>query len=124
MKFVIQPEIVAELAGDLLTHAHDRQIVLGPVAWIKSEGETIWYFHAITGPEFQTHSVELEDGSKDEATAYRNAVVLAIARNQQGGILIHDCDDELYAIRLCEALWPGEEVSRIRAAVEKERVLQ
>ena len=31
-----------------------------------------------------------------------------------------DCDDEVKMVRLCEALWPGELTSQLRAAVEAE----
>jgi hypothetical protein len=35
-------------------------------------------------------------------------------------LVIIDIDDELKMARLCEALWPGERVTRLRKGVEAE----
>jgi hypothetical protein len=35
-------------------------------------------------------------------------------------LVIHDAGDEVTMARLCESLWPGEQVTKLRQATENE----
>jgi hypothetical protein len=53
-----------------------------------------------------------------EVDELRASVMLALV--QRRPLVIHDMDDEIAMVRLCEMLWPGKRISKLRAAVEAE----
>lgn len=103
---------VREMAGD-------RTVVLGPLAWQPSDGMAakIWYFLVVTSD--RRHAAVIDqitvqrDTDRDE---FRMALLTA-----KPALVVHDTDDELNMARLCEKLWPGERISRIRSEIEAER---
>jgi len=40
---------------------------------------------------------------------------------RQRGATVHDVEDDLEAMRICERLWPGLRASKVRRAIEQER---
>jgi hypothetical protein len=99
----------------------DRNLVLGPLVWQPSDGAVAkrWYFRISgCGPKgWRTDCVVCDGNDRD---ALRAEVLMHVAMVGRP-VVIHDCDDELYEIKRCETLWPGERVTRIRKAIEAER---
>lgn len=110
-----------EVIDYLLANATDSQIVFGPIVWQpKPEGEgRRWYFMIATcGPDgFRCDSISADD-SVQLVEDMRFSLMLAMVAP---GRVLHDTDDELYAARLCETLWPGERITALRKTIERER---
>lgn len=109
-----------------LRDATDVNVVLGPVCWLPGKdgsGARRWYFTiATSGPEGFRHD-SIESDSEDTCDQLRRAVWMALVQRKPR--VIHDCDDELYSVRLCETLWPGPRITALRKKVEDEhRALQ
>jgi hypothetical protein len=49
--------------------------------------------------------------------------LLAALLRRKGGVIVHDVADELQMVKLCEGLWPGEKISKIRKQIEFERAI-
>lgn len=101
----------------------DNNIVIGPLVWrLSDDGKKQWYF-AVSASEkgrgFRTDAIDIGPGIDPHEA--RQSTILDFARHRNPALAIHDTDDELYAIRLCESLWPGERVTRLRQAIEAER---
>lgn len=63
-------------------------------------------------------ATKLVAGEGMEVDELRASVMLALV--QRRPLVIHDMDDEIAMVRLCEMLWPGKRISKLRAAVEAE----
>jgi hypothetical protein len=111
------------MARHVLEKSDDINVVIGPVvlAPIGQDGPN--YFTVATSERdrgFRYDQISIGEGY-DGATM-RLGLAMALARHKP--IVIHDVDDELYMARLCETLWPGERITKLREAVEAERAVK
>jgi hypothetical protein len=121
-KAVKQDQSVNDTASHLLNGIGDRQVVVGPLCWQPSDGASakLWYFVVATaGKDHRFRCDQIIVPDRIEGNSMRYAVIAALTRHPP--IVIHDMSDELQMARLCEALWPGKRISKIRAQVEAER---
>ena len=111
---------IADALDHPLGKATDINVVVGPVQWHPHAEGPRWYFMVATcGPDgFRCDKLDVE-GDADEADDVRAALFGALI--QRRPLVVHDTDDELYMARLCETLWPGERITRLRQGVELER---
>ena len=117
---------IRDIVAFTLSDAGDLHVVVGPLCNQRSDGTSArrWYFHISTcGPDkqFRTDSVTLAETSSDDIEGMertRAALVRRLAAYPPR--VIHDMDDEIATVRLCEQLWPGEAITRLRQAVETE----
>jgi hypothetical protein len=122
-KVVEEARSVNDLITYLLKGMSDRQVVIGPLVWQPSDGTSAkrWYFVVATAGKdhhFRCDEIVVPDNGV-EGNSMRRAVIGALTRHRP--IVIHEMDDELHMARLCEVLWPGERISKIRAMLEAER---
>jgi hypothetical protein len=121
---VTTPEVIVEVA---LADSDSVHVVLGPTLWHESNPEQKYFVIATSerGRGFRC------DQNEFYRVAFRKILIadkhdrLRILRAlvaRKPALVIHDCEGagEVYMARLCEALWPGERISRLRAAVEEE----
>jgi hypothetical protein len=111
----------AQIAEHVLRNVNSPHIVIGPTTWQPSDGTAgkRWYVTIAAseaGRGFRCDQVILSPDSPEEDRA--GIMAAFVARRP---IVIHDVDDELYMARLCETLWPGPEITKLRQAVEAER---
>jgi hypothetical protein len=92
--------------------------VVGPLVWRPSDGiaDKVWYFvlvlfYADKGLRIIRFDVECES----------ERTLMLRTLQQQPPVIIHDTDDELEMVKLCEVIWPCARISKIRAKVEAER---
>jgi hypothetical protein len=116
MKKLLPCGNVEAMVEQILGGMTDRHVVVGPLLWQPSDGTASkrWYFIVGTGDASGARFDEVmvtEDG-------LRYAFIAALIGHRP--IVIHDVGCELEMARLCEILWPGERVSRLRRAVEAE----
>jgi hypothetical protein len=93
--------------------------VLGPVVWELNDDLRRWYFIAITGNDKGARIDRLAAATKPLCQDLRSALAIALVHHRP--LVIHDMDDELEMMRLCEILWPSPKTTRIRARIEAER---
>ncbi len=106
----------------ILRDTNDINVVVGPTCWRPSDGMAarVWYFVVSTsecGRGWRCDQLVIPPSS--DKVAFRAEFLLELVRRKP--LVIHDTDDELYAARLCETLWPGERITRIRKTIEAER---
>jgi hypothetical protein len=114
------------VADYALGDAGEPCIVVGPCCYQPSDGRTArrWYFCISTcGPDkqFRTDSVTVDPSwgeGLDGAEAARASFLRMLMTRKP--LVIHDVGDEVTMARLCESLWPGEWVTKLRQAVEDE----
>ena len=110
----------------------DNQLVIGPICWKPSDGTVSknWYF-TISGctakkcwwTEMVAFPPDWQDINLMKVMRADFAInLVAEGTRLSRALILHDCDDELYAIRLCELLWPGDRVRKVRQEIERERV--
>jgi hypothetical protein len=99
----------------ILSDTDSLHVVVGPVVWHDSNPTEKYFIIATSeaGRGFRCDRLSIADDGD------RLAVLAALF--QRRPLVIHDCDDELYMARLCETLWPGERISKLRATLEAER---
>jgi hypothetical protein len=119
MKLTIDAAIEHMLKDAIMPH-----VVVGPLVWQPSDGQSPkrWYFMISScGPRgFRCDKVDISpDFDENERKQLRGNVMLALIARPP--VVIHDVDDELSAARICEVLWPGERITAIRKAIEKDR---
>ena len=99
----------------------DPHVIVTPLVWKPSEGHAAeeWYFTVAVNKAGRCFITSINIGpEKDDQT--RSAFILGII-NVKPPRVVHDFGDELQAAKLCGALWPSEETSRLRKAIEEER---
>jgi len=134
--------IAARICG-LCSSSHG-EIVVSPMVWFPRQppGTRDWSFNVSVGGRagkgrIRWSSINIADLDYEPAPQIHPLIaaavdtVIAIKRPEaraaiintlrQRGATVHDMADELDAIRLCERLWPGPKVTKIRQAVERER---
>jgi hypothetical protein len=116
-------DTMQQAADHVLRGSNDINVVVGPLVWKPSDGKAskAWYFTVATSEKrrgFRCDQITIGDGiQRDEA---RQSFLLALTRRK--ALVAHDTDDELYMAKLCEALWPGERITRLRKHIEAERI--
>jgi hypothetical protein len=110
------PEQVAKL---LLKGLNSPHVVVGPLLWQPSDGAAskAWYFMVATFVADKGLRIIRVD-AHDEMD--RLGVIAALARRPP--LVVHLMEDELDMAKLCEAIWPCERTSRMRANLEAEHV--
>lgn len=114
-----------EVMDYILADRADAHVVVGPLCWRPSDGLSakIWYFNVATAGKdtgFRCDQIVVEHGGA-AASGHGMRRAFLVALMSRPPIIIHDADDELYMARLCEALWPGERITKLRESVETER---
>jgi hypothetical protein len=102
----------------ILERAESPHIVIGPLVQILGEPHPHIVISTAKNGKWECAVVTFEDGD------LRNRFIFALSEaaiTDRDGMVIHDCDDELYAAELCETLWPGEEITGVRKRIEAER---
>jgi hypothetical protein len=84
---------------------------------MKSDG--ISFSRAPIEDGFHCDQVNVEANNQGEAVVGRMMIMTALVDYRP--IVIHDTDDELAMTKLCETLWPGPCITRIRQNIETER---
>jgi hypothetical protein len=106
------------IVDHVLEESDDNQVVIGPLLRppLGSASPHDYFMIASSQKDrgFRCDQITVGDG-----TQWRNDVIGAFVRRKP--IVIHDTDDELYMVRLCEILWPGERITKLRKVVEAER---
>jgi hypothetical protein len=98
-------------------HVVVSPLVLGP------DGRPPRYFMICTCDKngFRSDQVILQtkdDRAGDECSRASFLLALVLRRPP---LVVHDTADELDALKICEALWPGEKITRLRKDTEAER---
>jgi hypothetical protein len=115
-----------DLVAAALENTDSPHVVVSPVVWLPNpDGTKRWSFYVCSsekGRGYRSFGIQAED--KDTADAARASVYFALMQvgiGRKGGFILHDCDDELAATKLCEKLWPGERITELRRDIERER---
>jgi hypothetical protein len=113
----------AQVAEHVLRGVNSPHIVIGPAAWQPSDGTASKRWYCIiaaseAGCGFRCDQVIL---SPDDPLTARARVIAGFFPHR--GTVIHDMADELDMARLCETLWPGPRITRLRKTVEAERTV-
>ena len=112
-------------AFDLMVHhileeTDDINVVIGPVVRPPIGQDGPDYFVVATsekGRGFRCDQISIGEGYTGETM--RSGIAMALIRRKP--LVIHDTDDELYMAKLCEMLWPGERITKLRKGIEDER---
>ncbi len=107
----------------VLRNISDRQVVIGSNVWQPSDGLSpkAWYLVVATceaGRGFRSDQISAGPGYPIDDV--RRDFLAELSR-QKPPLVVHLCEEELYAARLCSALWPGERIARLVAAIDAER---
>jgi hypothetical protein len=105
----------AQIVEYVLRDAGDTTVIVGPLFWHHTDGYS--YFVIATCGLDKQFRCDRVDGDADDRMAVMAKLVASRPR------VIIDMDDELEMARMCEAVWPGERVTRLRKAVEAERAI-
>jgi hypothetical protein len=76
------------------------------------------------GRGFRLDSIVAGRGGGEGVSGKPLRIQLIAAFRANRKLVIHDVGDELDMARLCERLWPGERITRLRKEVEAERASQ
>jgi hypothetical protein len=115
----VGPVTVREIVDDvILSGAGDHHVVVGPVCWAYVPGSTTEQFtYFIVSTCYPDRTCRHAHCNGDESD--RAAILEELARRK--GLVVHDVNDELRLVKLCEVLWPGEEITQLRETVEADR---
>jgi hypothetical protein len=110
-----------QIVDHVLCGSNDVHVVVGPLAWQPSDGTASksWYFVVATSEEGRGFRCDQITVALDDREGCRTSFILALASRPP--CVIHDMADELSAAKLCEMLWPGERITKIREQIEAER---
>jgi hypothetical protein len=111
----------AEIAKFILRYTDSPHIVIGPATWQPSDGTAgkRWYCTIAASEAGRGRRCDQVCLAGIDPQAERTEIMAAFI--PLGALVLHDTDDELYMARLCEALWPGPTITRLRQTVEAER---
>ena len=112
----------AAIAAYLAGRSSEAVFAIGPVVWRPSDGLAArrFYMTIATGDASgEAYFTEITLGAGLDLDATRASIIFALMRQREPSI-IHDFPDELAMARRCEALWPGEKTTRLRATMEAE----
>ncbi len=117
-------DVYAKMAEYLLDRTDDTNVVIGPIVYPLPENDPIGrdepYFTVATsekGRGFRADGINIGRGV-ESADEVRNALIAALMAHQP--LVIHITDDELHMALLCETLWAGERITKLRQSVEAE----
>ena len=119
----MQENSLEPLLKPLVRNMKGRHIAVGPICWLPKDGlkDKIWYFRtAVCDRRRGFVSDEVHSENRADIDALRNTILMGLMARKPP-LIIHRFDDELDMVRFCETLWPGEKVTKIREAVERER---
>ena len=111
-------DAMQQAADHCLSGSKDSVVVVGPL--LRRPSDDGLYFVVATAEArrgFRCVGVNVEDD--DGCDQVRLAFLAALIRP---GVISHDTDDDLYMVQLCETLWPGPRIAKIRQQIEAERV--
>jgi hypothetical protein len=98
--------------------AGDEHVVIGPTVWQPSDGtvaKSFYFTVATADPGGTFRSARLTSLSREQSDDHRrSAIRMLVQRDRDQPRAIHDIGDELAMARRCEALWPGERITRLR----------
>ncbi len=96
-------------------------VIIGPIVWQPDQhGKRCWYFIVVASSGRDGFRVnQIVADNQRSAVEMRSAFMRALVRRRP--IVVHDCDDELYAARMAEAIWPCAKTRDIVAGIEAER---
>jgi hypothetical protein len=103
----------------ILKDNDDITVILSPMVWHPSKSGKQWSFTASVSKHGEWHSMQIISSDYEPPGLARSMVQAELLTRKP--LVVHDCDDELYAARLCETIWPGERVTNVRKAIERER---
>jgi hypothetical protein len=104
-----------QIVTSALKGATATEVVVGPVLFHPDGSLRRYFIIATCGSEgFRCEQIIVT--RPEDKTA-----VLSELAKRQPPLVIHDMNDELAMARLCEELWPGENIKRLRVALEAER---
>jgi hypothetical protein len=108
-----------QMVDHVLRGSNDVHIVVGPLVWQPSDGTASksWYFVAATSEEgrgFRCDQIIIPSDADREQC--RTSFILALMSRPPR--VVHNMADELSMAKLCETLWPGERITRIREQIE------
>ncbi|NVO13522.1 MAG: hypothetical protein HXX10_05740 [Rhodoplanes sp.] len=112
-----------QIVRGLIASTDSPHLVVGPLVWRPSDGTRarVWHFDIFSseaGHGCRADIVHVEADTEQEAVAARAEILGAFARSRPP-LAVHDVkSSEIDAVRLSEELWPGEQISGLRAAVE------
>jgi hypothetical protein len=101
---------------DLCKRASGDTIVFAPVTYTDK-----WGFHVGFSDEtgFKLFGFRFDEQSRSDAERFRALIITGLIGSPLK--MIHDMDDEVQMLRLCEALWPCKRITDLRKEVEAER---
>lgn len=111
------------MAQHVLENSDDINAVIGPAVQPPIGRDGPDYFIVATSEKdrgFRCDQISIGEGYTRETM--RAGIIMALVRRKP--IVIHDTDEELYMARLCETLWPGERITKLRQTVEAERAVK
>ncbi|MGO8910329.1 MAG: hypothetical protein ACLQDM_13565 [Bradyrhizobium sp.] len=110
--------VIDKIAKSICRGMDGSDIVIGPMISRPSYDASmlIRYFDVATSGRKQYRSIRIDVENDND-----RALLIAALRAMHPPLTIHEVDDELEMLRGCEALWPGERVTKIRQHVEDER---
>jgi hypothetical protein len=117
-------ELYDAIISHTLEGTNDNQVVIGPLVRPPLDKGNDNYFTIATseaGRGFRLDQITTGDDWKEGLEIRAKAIAAFCFHGAGKGMLVHDTDDELYMARLCETLWPGERITRLRKAIEEER---
>jgi hypothetical protein len=101
------------MAQHMLERSDDLNVVIGPTVHPPLGQDGPDYFMVATSEKkrgFRCDQISIGEGYDSETM--RAGITMALVRRKP--LVIHDVDDELYMARLCETLWPGERITKLR----------
>ena len=105
-----------KIADHITDNSGDGTVVVGPICWQPSDGTSAKIYSFIVATSDRQKGVRFNRiTTAGNPGRVRADFIMALARRH---VIIHDVDDELYMARLCEALWAGERISKIRQGLE------
>jgi hypothetical protein len=119
-KTTTRNKAVAEIVDRVLHERGDIHVVVGPLVHRPDDGHYFIVSSCGEDKDMRCDGVYLAFEPEELRAAVRQDIVLELIARRP--IVVHDTGDELYAAKLCEILWPGERITRIRKAIEQERV--
>jgi len=107
--------------ADVVLQGEDRSphVMIGPLV---CRDKDHWYF-VIGGSDrdgFKVDKIAVGD-NRQFGEHVRGSIYIELLQRRR--VVLHDFDDELEMAKWCERIWPSDQTSQIRAAMESERAM-